>query len=209
MISIMISSENPEQLKPTIVVDLQGLSYCHSIKLKDVICGVGGRIVANQWDRKVKQFTDAGCSLVFFSRFFKFDVDNFKLTKKVDEYNKDFVTYTKIYDEIDSEKSIRDICKREYEYINFTRTIHRLLVNSLKEYGVVYSVDHRRFEPTLADYATRHNAMAVVSMNTQFLIIEGSWKFWWPKNVEGEEVTLQITEYDRIVEPLTRQQMPP
>lgn len=60
----------------------------------------------------------------------------------------------------------------------------------------LYARAGRDCDYEVASYAKKHNAMAVFSADTDFLIFEGNWKFWNLKNLDFKNFTTK--EYDRL-----------
>lgn len=163
-----------------------GLCYLDS----EMLCGGS----SNEFDRAMENWfirlKKCGAELVFIQ-----DVGIDKEDRWIERRNKDFQDYLEIYKDIENKKSLADL-KIEMENFKWGWKVSPNLAPIASKYGkYLFARVGQARDREIAIYAKRHNAMAIFSADTDFLIFEGDWKFWNLKNLDFEEFTAM--EYDR------------
>ncbi|XP_031632710.1 uncharacterized protein LOC116346671 [Contarinia nasturtii] len=186
-------SGNPDQT-PLIVVDFGSISHwALAQNPKDTICGGRHKVVAKSWKAMINSIHNTGCHMVFFS-----DLKNEegKILTKITRKDEVFNRFANIYDEISDGKTVDDILdsKKDTKALKWFDTLESIAV----EFGEFHDSVHYDCDLECAQYATQHNAMAVMSQDTDFLIFEGAWKLWSPDNIPiSQSNEFKINQYDR------------
>lgn len=135
--------------------------------------------------------TDIGAHLVFFSC-----LNNHIYTGKknepnkwLDRFEKGFQTNIEIYDAIRAGKTLSEIdAMIQNQYIEFPRSALFGMDTIAKKYGKCHYISAKnKLEIKMASFATRNNARAIVSDNSDFYIYNGDWKFWSAKQFQIDE----------------------
>lgn len=148
---------------------------------------------------------EAGCSLVFFSSIKRDEVNIEEQTK---ECNEMFEVSEHLYDDIGSGMDLQQVVASLNDNLKIIDADwkkfdgHSLYCDTeivqLENFGEFFNTVHKR-NPSLAQYATRHNALAIISDNSELFIFEGSWKLWWSDTIQiSPQNELEIIEYDRV-----------
>lgn len=132
-----------------------------------------------------------GCKLVFFSDL---NTPATKAETWMKRQNNLFDIYTNLYESITNGNTINEIL-RENNSIKMLKSTFYDMAQKAQQYGeFVYSTKHEN-DVLLAQYANQHNALAIISGDSDYLIFDGPWLFW---SVENDDFSqLQVTEYDR------------
>ncbi|XP_058825354.1 constitutive coactivator of PPAR-gamma-like protein 1 [Topomyia yanbarensis] len=199
------TSKSTKPAAPVIVVDLMSLYQPVSKRdLAGLLCG--GRY--NQVEFLLNQFytrlKGLDVSLVF---YYDGPVQQTKYdtwTKRQDNKYQDMIKITDAVKSMD----LRDIVMRFQASIPSCTTYP---VKSLaKKYGSLKTSIERECDQELAAYANAVHAIAVISNDTDFMIFEGTWRYWSSKDLNLE--TLTTYEYNRAALvnhlQLTYKQMP-
>lgn len=127
----------------------------------------------------------------------------------MDSQDQQFTRYVNFYKSIAPKHHFKDICFHIGEIKPPNSTFYDMAALAQKYGEVFYSVK-RENDFDLAQYATKHNAVAVISNDTDFLIFEGPWQLWSSDGIVAHSFT--VTEFSRIrllqKLNLTRSQMP-
>lgn len=111
--------------------------------------------------------------------------------------NDEFLIYTDLYDLIESGLTLNEIIQRQRERKSVTSTFYGMAVIS-REYGQFNHSIRRECDLEIANYAKKHNALAVITNDTDFLIFDGNWKFWSSQDVHlTQSNRLKTIEYNR------------
>lgn len=137
------------------------------------ICGGRHQKILEKWTCFLRDIKLTGCSLVFFCDM-KYD-DN-KIKKIVSRRNYDHNLSKKLYDSIDSGMTLNKLLNNMSPGA-LTTSFHGLCMIA-KQFGDVYLANEHECDLELAQYATEHNVMAIISNDTDFLIFAGQWKLW-------------------------------
>lgn len=147
----------------------------------------------NDWKMKLELLKSVSCSLVFFKDL---KIEDGKIEEKLRRHKQTFKWYKDLYDEIDENKTLKDIItKKEFKGLGAVRMDFRKIA---KIYGDFHNAIDHDADWEIAKYASEHNAMAVISEDTDFLIYNGSWRLWSPHNIKiTESNQIQVTEYTK------------
>lgn len=142
---------------------------------------------------------EAGCSLVFFSD------PRIKISeeKTLALLNERYSSYINLYDRIDDRQTLQQISDA-FNDLNPKATYREMGV-VVSTYGEIRYSIKEECDLELAQYACRHNAMAVISNDSDFLIYDGAWQLWWSGGCTMDTMDvmdswneLKTTEYIRL-----------
>ncbi|XP_062555408.1 uncharacterized protein LOC134220375 [Armigeres subalbatus] len=190
--------------RPIIVIDLVSL-YGTLSKYDEKGLPFGGRInlaysVIDQFFKKFKSF---GVELVFF------DKGAVQEQKDEDWCNRQDTWYMKnlmLFDAVDEEIGVDDFLRLHWNILSFRIPLAKIA----RKHGLYKMAPARDCHREIATYANKYNAMAIISNNSDFLIYEGSWRYWSSQVLELS--SMKTREYNRPALlsylGLTFQQMP-
>lgn len=179
---------------PLLVIDFFNLSFCMgSNNMYAIICAGGHQAVLNTWNKTLTALKATGCSLVF---FVDVNIQEDKIQEWLDRRNREFKIYKKLYLIIGlGELPIYLSQLKESSVLSTTLRAMAKMANTFGE--VHYSFRHECDQET-AQYATRHNALAVISSDTDFLIFDGPWKYWSANDLHfGPFNQMRTIEFNR------------
>lgn len=185
-----LDRQDPDNL-PLIVVDFMNLIYCVTISKADAICGGRPRNAMQSFKKALNKLRSLGCRLVFFSDL-NTPASKAEKWKKRHEYH--FKVYTKFYNSITRNKPIEKILNK-YRSIKLPNSGFYDMENLARKYGEFHYSVKRENDQELVRYANSHNALAVISNDTDFLIYDGPWRIWYFE--KSELMRLIATEYDK------------
>lgn len=144
-------------------------------------------------DRWLKRLKEMDTKLVFFSSL---SHQTCKIESSIEQANENFEKLAKIYDKMGYENSTNVIMQR---FASAKKTYSSLNLMSITlKYG---KYDYGRLEndsdQDIANYATKKRAFAIFSLNTNFMIYNGFWKFWTYRNLDFDAFTAM--EFDRLI----------
>lgn len=183
---------------PIIVIDFLSLA-AHSKQSKnrtvDDICGGRHRMLLDRWANLMERLKNIGCKLVFFCDL------NIK-EKKIPEWkcrrNADFVEYTRLYNEIDEGGNDLKMIAKKNRKVGIS-SINYGLAAKAQSYGDFHFSTENEADFEIAQYATKHDALAILSDDTDFLIFSGPWRLWSAHDVQMVGRTqLKTTETNRM-----------
>ncbi|KAL9704614.1 hypothetical protein quinque_008132 [Culex quinquefasciatus] len=137
-------------------------------------------------DRFLKRLTQLGAKLVFFGTGPSRRAD--RITK--DSNRKYHEYWLKIVDLVDKGTEIDKICKGHIP--DNTNYPVKLLAKRYGQFRVPTEGDCKK---EMVAYAQSVGALAIISNNSDFMIFEGSWRFWCSKRIDFEKLTAE--EFDR------------
>lgn len=182
MVCVFIHSQNP-----IVVIDFPNLAHWLDQRLEDTICGLRYPTMTQNWEQYFAALKNAGCSLVFVAPWHNADFDINQRLARLDE---NFEKYVNIYDQIEHGTALQDIkCSDD---LNLKASKHSLSAIA-KKYGVFRNVTKEQCNLEIVKYAMQHNAMAILSSNTEFLIFDGSWQIWSVYDLQINELNQSIT----------------
>lgn len=201
-VSMLLSSENPGKT-PIVVIDFQSLAFCKrgSSPIYNSICGGGHLSKFNYWMFLLEALKDTGCKIVFFD-------DLIIQETKIDEWlrrRNDGPTLIKDFYDLmtnDNPSFMEKFCSS-----NNSSTLSStlwILRHGAKMLGDFHCSVRRESDVEMAQYANRHNALAIITCDTDLMIFDGAYKYWSAEELrvmvsrENEEDTKVWTlEYDR------------
>ncbi|XP_055310151.1 uncharacterized protein LOC129573546 [Sitodiplosis mosellana] len=184
--------KNPDEITPIVVIDFPNLAHWLEQKPNDWICGLRYQTMTQCWENYFVALKNAGCSLVFIAPWYDADFD---INKRLERLNGNFEKYVDIYDQIEDGIELQNIVVAKDLNMEASK---QLLAAVAKKYGDFHNVSKEQCHLEIVKYATHHNAMAILSSNTEFLIFDGSWKIWSTKDDEfqvNESNEVTTTEY--------------
>ncbi|EAT43560.1 AAEL005000-PA [Aedes aegypti] len=173
---------------PVLVIDVFALSgELDSIDFNSLI--YGARFNVGFWiiDRFLRKLKSLGVSLEF---FMDGSVQDFKIRTWCERKDRDYQDAIAIINAVDEGVDIETIlttvgapgCGYALEYL---AEMHGRLTVSLE----------RECDQELAAFASKVNAFAIISNDSDFLIYEGNWRYWSSRDLDID--TLETLEYNR------------
>lgn len=186
--------DNPNQ-KPIIVIDFDGLANAVGRRDDaDNLCGGRHQFVTEKCTRLLNALKATGCTLVFFADL---NIQKGKSNEWLNRRNDEFQTYVELYNLISDGRSFEEILNKNNTWYALSSTF-QTFAEIAHSYGEFYYSVRHECDLEIAQYATRHKAMAVITNDTDFLIFEGNWKFWCSKSIQiTSSNQLKTVEYDR------------
>ncbi|XP_001843855.2 uncharacterized protein LOC6033400 [Culex quinquefasciatus] len=172
---------------PTIVIYYRSLF--EPLNQRDwagTLCGGRYELAFQIMDRFLKRLTQLGAKLVFFGTGPSRRAD--RITK--DSNRKYHEYWLKIVDLVDKGTEIDKICKGHIP--DNTNYPVKLLAKRYGQFRVPTEGDCKK---EMVAYAQSVGALAIISNNSDFMIFEGSWRFWCSKRIDFEKLTAE--EFDR------------
>lgn len=175
-------------------------------KIEDAICGGRHQIILQSWEEILKALKLTGSNLVFFSDL---NTTTSKMDTWMDAQDAQFLHYVDFYKSIDRHETFTEVLNDIKEIKPPNSTFYDMAVLAQK-YGEIYFSVRRENDFDLAQYATNHDAVAVISNDTDFLIFEGSWQLWSSDGIVEHSFTVTDFARNRLLRllNLTRSQMP-
>lgn len=165
-------------------------------------------MAADRWQKFLKGITDAGATMAFFADLKNEETKNLARISRKEEAFDDFV---KIYDGISNGATLDDIVmtNKSPRALKWFDTLEKIAT----EFGEFHACVYNDCDFECAQYATKNNVLAVMSLDTDFLIFKGSWKLWMPDHGNrANSDQFEINEYDRnaikVILSLEEQQWP-
>lgn len=175
------------------MIDFLCLTNGFSSKPLDTICGGRHQIILNTWIQLLDALKATDCALVFFSDL---NIQMGKIDEWLSRRNNEFEFYTNLYDSITDGKSLSTIVEMVGNR-SITSGFYGMAAIAHK-YGEFFHSTKHEADLELAQYAKHHDAMAVISDDTDFLIFEGSWRLWSAQNIQITPTNqLKTFEYNR------------
>lgn len=178
-----------------LVIDFYNLCFClgSNITALDTVCSGGRQAIFEEWKKLLTALKATGAALVFF-------VDLNVHEGKVDEWlrrrNREFESHWELYGFIEL-GLISAILSDASEGCVPGSAVHAMIKIS-KTFGDVHYSFRHECDLEMAQYAMRENALAIVSSDTDFLIFDGSWRYWSAKDLHiGPLNQLRTIEFNR------------
>lgn len=182
--------------KPIIVIDFLSLTIGVPRRQEDVICGGRHKITLDEWRRILNALKSTDCSLVFFSDL---KIQEGKIEEWCARRNEEFTIYTELYDLIECGTTLTEIIRQQTDQQRkaLSSTFKGMAVIA-SSYGEFISSVRHECDLEIAQYAKEHNALAVLTNDTDFLIFDGSWRLWSTQYIHVTKSNrLNTTEYNR------------
>lgn len=197
----LCSSGNPEK-KPIVVIDFQSLAFCNwaAAPMYESICGGGHLLKFHYWMIVLEALDSAGCELVFFDDLIvqEFKIDEWLRRRNQGPDRKDF------YDLManDNPSFVEKIGSDDITH-TLSTTLPRLR-NGARRFGKFHYSVRNESDVEMVQYANRHNALAIITCDTDLMIFDGSYKYWFAEQLRVkalgenmEEMQVWIVEFDR------------
>ncbi|XP_053675299.1 uncharacterized protein LOC128725571 [Anopheles nili] len=170
--------------KPLIVIDLMALFGLFSSDKQSLLCGSQVWLMERKAGEFFERLTKAGAELVF---FYDGSVQQIKYETWVKRQNDKYDRMIDVIDAINRRTPLAQIVEQ------CVRKIHNNTQLKLKrvamQHGKCIVSMHVECDQALAAYATEHNALAVISHDTDFLIFPGEWQLWSSDHLDCNELT--------------------
>lgn len=185
-------SKNRTEQEPIIVIDLSNLTHVITSDPKETICGGRHQSVLHSFENMMKAFEAIGSVLVF---FIDLNEKEERIDRWIRRHNTLFNKFTDIYNRIASGVTLDNLAADSTDTALSSSFYGMNMIAS--KYGKFRYSIKRDCEQEMAQYATRKNAIAVLSNNTDFLIYEGPWQLWSPQYIKMSNNIISTTEYSR------------
>uniref|UniRef100_U5EPY3 Putative constitutive coactivator of peroxisome proliferator-activated receptor gamma n=1 Tax=Corethrella appendiculata TaxID=1370023 RepID=U5EPY3_9DIPT len=178
--------------KPVIVIDIFSFSGLFYRNTKDLLCGIRQQISIREVEQVFSGLAECGAELVF---FFDGPLQEAKtetwINRQLDSYEK----FLRLVDSVGCEDLEKLSQINPYEIPTFStgRSVKKIA----EKYGCVYKSVDEECDLEIAAYATKNQALAVLTQDSDFLIYEGAWRYWSSKFINPN--TLTTMEYSREV----------
>lgn len=169
--------------------DILGLCFMD----KGLLCGGSSSDFDDRMEKFFVRLTQNGVKLVFIQDL---AIEIAREDLWIERRNNDFQVYLEIYEKIEMKKPAMDIVSEMSRSRTGWKSSPNAASIASKHGEYRFARFGRDCDFEVADYATKHNAMAVFSADSDFLIFEGNWKFWNFNNLNFENFT--AIEYDRL-----------
>lgn len=179
---------------PLLVIDFYNLAFgVGSNNIYDTICAGGHQTVLNAWNKTLTALKATGSSLVF---FVDLNVQEDKIAEWLRRRNKEFELYKQLYFAIEN-GTLLDYT-RSADISSVLGSTLRAMIMMAKEFGDVHYSFRHECDLETARYATRHNALAIISSDTDFLIFAGRWRYWSAKDLHIDTLNqVKTIEFNR------------
>lgn len=174
-----------------IVIDFLCLGNCVVLNAYDSICGGGYVEMMRTWKAIFDALEATGCTLVFYSDM---GVREGKIDEWLRRRNSEFKTnHAEFYDWLADGKTPKEI----EEEMEISYSMCNGLESMARKYGEFrYSILHE-CDIELAQYAKQHNAIAILSNDTDFLIFDGPWNLWSSQEMEITSNCIKTIEFKK------------
>lgn len=176
-------------------------------KLDDAVCGGRHQLILESWEEILRALKTTGSDLVFFSDL---NTTTSKMETWMDSQDQQFLNYVNFYKSIVGFNGHFDQVLNDIKDIKPPNSTFYDMAALARKYGDIHYSVKRENDFDLAQYATSHDAVAIISNDTDFLIFEGNWEQWSSDGIVAHSFT--VTEFDRNgllrMLNLSRSQMP-
>ncbi|XP_062559999.1 constitutive coactivator of peroxisome proliferator-activated receptor gamma-like [Armigeres subalbatus] len=180
----------PDAPPPIIVVDLKCLVYPFlRLDPAGVICGGRFNFIATRMDRFFTDLTTLGAKLEFFCDGPIRNATSEKWCMKKDDY---YRRMELLFDAVDSDKElsmIQSSTDLPFDYVCTIKTI-------AMKHGPFHWAVTNECDQEMAHFANQSKSLAIMTDDSDFMIYEGSFRFWCVSKLNVENLTL--FEIDRV-----------
>lgn len=163
---------------------------CPEDNNKGVLFGGRFQIFAKRFNDVFTKLRVCGAELIFINDG---PSGKFKTVQWCDTNDTTYEITSRIFDSIYDGTCVQEILG-EFEYIPRLKGITEAL--EPKKFGKLYKpLSGLSRNNTIATYASKHKALAVLSDDSDFLIHSGQWKFWSLNRMNSRELT--TNEYNK------------
>lgn len=173
-------SENPGQM-PIIVIDFQSFALNHEAPEYHLICGGGHHF--HSWMTILEALNATGCKLVLFEDLI---IQETKIDQWLRRRNKETTDEIAAYD-LMTEDNAAFLSSIGADHTANSITSSSILMPKLcdpGEFGDFHYSVKNECDAEIAQHAKRHNALAVITSDTDFLIYDGSYKCWSANEIQ-------------------------
>uniref|UniRef100_A0A336MD79 CSON013631 protein n=1 Tax=Culicoides sonorensis TaxID=179676 RepID=A0A336MD79_CULSO len=186
-----IKNHNTERGETLIAIDLEGLLNTFTNKYQNV-CGIRSDVFLQKTRKFFKRFVSAGARLAFFGDGpIVYKTQETWFNKKQNKYNQRL----KLFDRM-NENGL--IAVQNIKYMTPPNSLIKSLLREVaKDFGPLIISTEYECDTVLAAYATKNNAYAVLTDDTDFLLYPGNWKVWFIKDLD--KINFNILQYDPAI----------
>lgn len=180
---------------PLLVIDFYNLCFRlgSNITALDSVCGGGHQAIFDAWKKLLSALKATGASLVF---FVDLNVQEGKIDEWLRRRNDEFKAFVELYGFIELGLT-KEYLSDATEGCMPGSAFNAIIMIS-KTFGDVHYSFRYECDLEMAQYATRQNALAIISSDTDFLIFDGPWRYWSAKDLHiGSFNQLRTIEFNR------------
>lgn len=150
-----------------------------------ILCGGRYELVYQILERFLSRLQQLGVTLVFFNDG---PVKNpRKLATWTQNHDEKYEKELRIIDAVDNGDDLRTLLKRfHWDIPNNTQYPAKILAKRFGQFRVASTSEAKK---EMVAYANSVNALAIVTNNTDLLILRGTWRFWSSKDLNFENLT--------------------
>ncbi|XP_052895130.1 uncharacterized protein LOC128302360 [Anopheles moucheti] len=183
--------------KPLVVIDLMALFGLFCSDIRGLLCGSQVKLVERLAGMFFERLTDAGAELVF---FYDGNVQTNKYDTWITRQNNKYDLMIEILDAIDAREPLEKVAAK-YERNMPSNTCLKLR-RVAKQHGKVIVSTELECDQALAIYATKHNALAVITHDTDFLIFAGNWQLWHANRINPTTLVAEAFNRQALLQTL-------
>jgi hypothetical protein len=177
--------------KPIIVIDVNSFVSVHA---RDHLTGIfGGRyqVFESRYHTLFQRLIGAGAELVF---FIDGPLQETKLPEWLRRQNDRYLSCLTILDQIRAGKPAQKIIAGNRN-VPQVRLYFVQLKDICMAYGQLHIACYNECDLAVAAFASKHNALAVIADDSDYLMFEGNWRYWSAEQLNLTYLTTM--EYDR------------
>ncbi|XP_058056291.1 uncharacterized protein LOC131207682 [Anopheles bellator] len=167
------NSAEQHDRKPLILIDLMALHELFKGDNCSVLCGSQVMLCEQQAAQFFSQLVESGAELVF---FWDGNVQANKYDTWLERQNDKYTRMITVIDAINQGQPLQRIATKHS--FNIPPNTCLQLKRIAESYGRVIVSIHAECDQELAAYALEHEALAIISNDTDFLIFNGCWQIW-------------------------------
>jgi hypothetical protein len=186
---------------PVIVINLHTIAHHFKQDPKDAIIGCRLTTIRHRYENFLQNLKHAGVELIF---VFK-KTDSVKDSKFTERYKSEYARALELIYAMKSSNDLDqllDFYKNEVETNPFAElplneAVFFVLCQTAQRYGRIHGIDAYKASKFHIDLAKERNAMAVIGLNSNYFLYDGSWAFWSDRDLDMEAMT--TIQYDREI----------
>lgn len=158
-----------------------------------LVCGGGGIKFDVIMEKFFIRLQQNGAKLVFIQDM---DIDIDRVDLWMSRRDDEFQTYVKIHEDIVNGKPASEIVQCLQGQTAAWKVSVNLIPIASKYGEYLFTRPGRDCDHEVALYAQKHDAMAIFTADTDFMVFKGNWKFWWLDEIDFD--MFAVKEYDRL-----------
>lgn len=165
----------------------------NDVAIKYILYNQTSHRLSDRLDKLFKKLKDAGAELVFFEDGL---IETEKYVTWVQRQNKKYSEHSEVINYVNMNHGVSEIVSTFKDKLRGFSTLMTIIEEMAKKHGkLIFSV-HQECDIEIARYADKHNVLAVVSDDMDFVIFKGKWKLF---SVDALNLdNLHTREYNRV-----------